>query len=229
MPGEEIAIGAAAGAASGAAPLSGVASGAAIGAESIGASAPAISSGLSSGAVSVFEGTSAVGEIDAAPPGVGNASGEIPAVPGEEVSSMESDIFEAVRQTGSPEAGFQFLAGDPVTGADNAPIASQEISKPEAVASLAQPEVAPLTPEQQQVQSFLGTNPEFLSAFGNILKDPMVIRLMIIALQKAMEEEQKPEEEKDELSKKAMVFLLFMSLIQLATKAVEKGAKEATR
>lgn len=135
-----------------------------------------------------------------------------------QINRVESGILDAVRNEGTPEAGLRFISDMPVVSDES------ELSNAEALPQL--------SPEQKSVLDFQQANPEYLNSFGNVLRDPMAIKLMIIALKKAMEEEQtqdlRPNEEK-EMSKKEMVFLFFLSMIQLATKAVEKGSEEITR
>ncbi|MBI2034200.1 MAG: hypothetical protein HYT11_00510 [Candidatus Levybacteria bacterium] len=229
MEGEGVSIGSTGGAVS-----SG--GGASSGGVTVGAASNAVergfeSIGFESAPVSIFEAPVPVSELGAksAP------AGEFPAAADKTVT-VESGIIDSVRKEGTPEAGLQFLSDVPIDDPSEVVSLSKETpSKAKEDSSPAKPDQndidkPSLTPEQKSVLDFQKENPEFLNAFSNIMRDPIAIKVMIAALKKAMEDdEEEPNKDKEELSKKGMVFLLFLAMIQLATKAVEKGAKEATR
>ena len=222
--------------------------------ESIGAGTPSVGSGSVGvgSSVSVFEAGHQSAPGDA--PTVDIVEKEIHVSIGEpastvdttEITRIESGVIDAVRKEGTPEAGIRFLSDVPIVDGESIPALSvpegedgsvDTISVPESVTESvddsAQVETPSLTPEQKQVHDFLRSNPEMLTAFGQVLNlGPEAMGLFIKALKKALEEEKqkaKDEEEKKKLSKWEMMLLAFLFLIQLAASAVEKGAKEASR
>lgn len=116
--------------------------------------------------------------------------GETPAVVEPEIGEIEAGIFDSVRKEGTPEAGFQFLSDIPIVASSEG---ADEDFSPAKPASLANDNVdtlepPTLTPEQKQVDSFLRSNPEMLTAIGQVLSlGPEAMELFVKTLKKALE------------------------------------------